>query len=132
MEKYTSQYYKPFIDSLVKFMINNGIELKPLPRIFLNNSNQGEDFVKSRTGYYEPETKSITVFVNNRHPKDVMRSLAHELIHHNQNVKGNDMLFNTSSLGEDSKLDKLEEDAYRRGNIFFRKWTEQQTRKENK
>ena len=41
-----------------------------------------------KTAYYSPEEKKIVVFTSNRHPKDILRSIAHELIHHDQNCRG--------------------------------------------
>jgi hypothetical protein len=40
------------------------------------------------TGYYDPESMEIHVYTTGRHPKDVLRSIAHELVHHNQNENG--------------------------------------------
>lgn len=38
--------------------------------------------------YYNPSTYDIKVYCNNRGLADIMRSLAHELIHHYQNQNG--------------------------------------------
>lgn len=38
------------------------------------------------TGNYNPETNIITLYVKNRHLKDILRTFCHELIHHNQNI----------------------------------------------
>jgi hypothetical protein len=35
-------------------------------------------------GQYKPETKTIYLVAKGRHPKDVMRTLAHELVHYKQ------------------------------------------------
>jgi hypothetical protein len=40
------------------------------------------------TGQYDPRTSTVVVFVQGRHPKDILRSLSHELTHHHQNCKG--------------------------------------------
>jgi len=38
--------------------------------------------------YYNPSTGDIAVYVKNRNTADVLRSLAHEMIHHKQNQEG--------------------------------------------
>ena len=40
------------------------------------------------TAYYSPSDYSVTIYVDSRHPKDIMRSLNHELVHHKQNCQG--------------------------------------------
>jgi len=67
----------------------------------------------------------VTVFTDNRHPKDIMRSLSHELVHHAQNCDG--QFDRNLGVGEgyaqnDEHLRKMEEDAYLRGNMCFRDW----------
>ena len=41
-----------------------------------------------KTAFYNPETFTISVYTDNRHTKDVLRSISHELIHHVQNCRG--------------------------------------------
>ena len=38
-----------------------------------------------KTAYYDPGEMAISIFVDGRHPKDIMRSMSHELVHHTQN-----------------------------------------------
>lgn len=38
--------------------------------------------------YYDPNKGIVAAFTLNRHPVDVMRSLAHELVHHRQKQLG--------------------------------------------
>ena len=79
-----------------------------------------------KTAYYEPESQMITVYVDGRHPKDIMRSISHELVHHHQNVRGD--LSGASSVGEqgyaqsDEHLREMEREAYEQGNLCFRDW----------
>ena len=108
--------------SLMEFM-SNKIQIKPFPEIHLNNDEQEGLFI--RTGYYEPSKKSVTLFVDGRHPKDILRSLAHELIHHNQNLRDPEFDWGGGGdLEQDDRLRKLEGEAYLKGNIYFREWTE--------
>lgn len=76
-----------------------------------------------KTAHYDPQNYSIAVYVDGRHPKDVMRSISHELVHHAQNCNGDFNLLNNVSQGyaqNDETLRKAELDAYKRGNIIFR------------
>jgi len=80
-----------------------------------------------RTGNYNSETKTITLFVKNRQLKDILRSFCHELIHHNQNITdpvGFKLVNKSGNLAGNAELEKIEADAYSRGNVMFRKWTE--------
>ena len=117
--------YEPYIKSLAEF-INKTYKIKPYPKIKLSNRNQGDDEVFIKTGWYNPDEKLIMIYVHNRAPKDCLRSFSHECIHHYQNLEGR--LTNDAYSGEeitnDDRLMKLEEEAYLKGNIMFRSWTE--------
>ncbi|MEC8273797.1 MAG: hypothetical protein VXZ76_03045 [Bacteroidota bacterium] len=78
-----------------------------------------------KTAYYDPAEKSVTLYVTNRHPKDVMRSLSHELVHHTQNCNGE--FDKPHSMGDgyaqnDAHLREMERQAYEIGNLCFRDW----------
>ena len=108
--------------SLMDFM-SRKIEIKPFPEIHLNDDEQDGLFIK--TGYYLPDKKLVTLFTAERHPKDILRSLAHELIHHNQNLRDPNIDWGSAGNLEDNKtLRKLEAEAFLKGNILFREWTE--------
>ncbi len=122
--------YTPYLKSLAQYMEKNGFTEKPFPKVVLNNSVQDDDvFIK--TGYYDYENKKVVLFVNGRHPKDVLRSFAHEMIHHKQNLDGrlNENSVRSQEILNDDVLQKLEEEAYLKGNISFRKWTEEEKKK---
>ncbi len=85
-----------------------------------------------KTAYYEPESKKITVYVIGRHPKDIMRSISHELVHHTQNIRGE--FSQLKSFGEgyaqnDEHLREMEREAYEQGNLCFRDWEDSLKRK---
>jgi hypothetical protein len=95
------------------------------PRLFLKNDSNEADNPMGKTGFYDPQNESITIYIGKRHPKDIMRSLSHELMHHTQNCKGE--FDNASDLGEqgyaqnDSHLRTMEIQAYQ-ASIVFRDW----------
>jgi hypothetical protein len=89
-----------------------------------------------KTAYYDPRSYTVTIYIDKRHPKDIMRSVSHELVHHDQNCKGKFENIGPTEEGyaqSDPYLRKMEEDAYRRGNLCFRDWENQKNQmRENK
>jgi hypothetical protein len=57
-----------------------------------------------------------------RHPKDILRSFAHEMVHHEQNLEGRLNNITTTNTNEDGDLVELEKEAYLKGNIMLRNW----------
>jgi len=114
-------------EDLIKFM-KKELEFDRDPKINFENSESNAHNVLGKTGYYDPNNEEITVFITQRHPKDILRSLAHELIHHAQLCEG--MMKDGKTSGStdenyilhDEYLRGLEEDAFGRGNLLFRKW----------
>ena len=118
------------IQSLNEYMINEEMNVQPLPRVELidNDTKNADDFF-GKTAYYNPGTITVTLYILNRHPKDVIRSYAHEIIHHIQNLEERLPQISTTNTNEDGKLEEIEREAYERGNITFRKWTDSITNK---
>jgi hypothetical protein len=78
-----------------------------------------------KTAHYDPSSMQITIYVDGRHPKDIMRSFSHELIHHNQNENGMFKKLNNTGAGyaqSNPHLRKMEKEAYLKGNMCFRDW----------
>ena len=75
------------IHSLVDFT-KERFGFKRPPTIFLDNDDQNASKTLAKTGYYDPESMEIHIYTTGRHPKDILRSIAHELVHHNQNENG--------------------------------------------
>ena len=76
-----------------------------------------------KTAYYDPQNYEVTLYVDGRHPKDIMRSLSHELVHHAQNCRGDFTGDNETGEGyaqKDPHLRKMEREAYTKGNLIFR------------
>ena len=95
------------------------------PKLFLRQDQQNGADPMGKTGFYDPEKESITLYTTNRHPKDIMRSLAHELMHHTQKCNGD--FDNLQNMGEqgyaqaDPHLRTMEIQAYQ-ASIVFRDW----------
>ena len=68
-----------------------------------------------KTAFYNPDTFTISIFTDNRHMKDILRSLSHELIHHVQNDRGDfDKVgpFGENYIQTNPHLRKMEDEAY--------------------
>ena len=77
------------------------------------------------TAHYNPANMEVTVYTSGRHPKDILRSVAHELVHHRQNCQGKMDEPRATGPGyaqNDMHLRALEEEAYLEGNMCFRDW----------
>ena len=117
--------FKPYIASLTKYFLDNEMALNPLPKIELihNDVNNGMD-VFGRTAYYVPDTNDIVLFTYGRHPKDILRSYAHELVHVHQKNENRLENYGTTNVNQDDHLEQIEREAYETGNILFRSWTD--------
>ena len=76
-----------------------------------------------KTAYYDPAAMEVVLYLDGRHPKDVMRSLSHELVHHAQNCRGDFTGQDNTGPGyaqEDPHLRSMEREAYTKGNLIFR------------
>ena len=62
------------------------LQLKSLPKIHL--VKELHDTHVPTFGRFENDTRSITVVVANRNPVDIIRTLAHELVHYAQGERG--------------------------------------------
>ena len=122
--------FKDAFKQIADFMKSEGLNVYPFPNIELKWDEQDGLFIK--TGYYLPSEKKIVLFCKDRHPKDILRSYAHEMIHHMQNLNGDDLNFTSEDdVKDNDKLEKLESEAYLKGNIYFRKWTEYERSNKN-
>jgi hypothetical protein len=116
------QEYPNLIASLVEYMIESGMNVTPLPEIrIVKDPEQSKSFF-GKTAYYDPAAKEIVLYAMGRHKKDVVRSFAHEMIHHIQNLEGRIGGIETTNTNEDDHLLELEKEAYLLGNITFRNW----------
>ncbi len=76
---------KEKLNNFVKF-VKEQLELKTVPTISIQNHRNG---LKTTANYdYTKENKIVKVCMKNRALVDVMRSIAHELVHHKQFEQG--------------------------------------------
>ena len=108
---------------------------KKPPTMVFDSDPSNQPNVLGKTAYYDPQSLEIHVFVDGRHPKDVLRSIAHELIHHRQNLEGRLNTGGYSGPGyylENDSLKDVEHEAMLDGNATMREYEDTVKYKENK
>lgn len=104
------------------------------PTIVFDSDPSNQPNVLGKTAYYDPESLEIHIYSDGRHPKDMLRSIAHELIHHQQNMEGRLDVGGYSGPGyylENDKLRVVEHEAMLEGNKLMREY-EDTIKKESK
>jgi len=90
-------------------------------RVIMRQDAENAQQSLGKTAYYDPAEKLIVLYITNRHPKDVLRSFSHELVHHAQNCRGElDDLSTDAHYAKDGKGREIEEEAYLQGNLNLR------------
>jgi len=117
---------KPLFGKFTNFAQNKMGFDRP-PRLFLKRDHENAKGCLGNTAHYDPRDGSITIFITNRHPKDILRSYAHELVHHTQNLRGDLTPKKCGQMTdkyaqENPHMRKMEEEAYLMGNMCFRDW----------
>ena len=113
---------KDYVTSLTEYMLEIGMNISPLPEVKLRKDEANAANFFGKTAYYDPNAREIVIYVTGRHDKDIVRSYAHEMIHHMQNLQGTLHNIQTQDTNADDKLLELEKEAYTLGNITFRNW----------
>lgn len=121
--------YTPYMTSILEYLNEKGEKVYPLPNIKLKKDLTEAQGVFGKTAYYDPNLKEVILYTHQRHPKDVLRSFVHEMIHHSQNLKGILPEITTTDTNNDKALEKIEMEAYLKGNTYFRKWEDKQKNK---
>ena len=104
-------------DAVKKFNI------RTTPKLILRKDEENGAKTLGRTAYYDPENLHIVLYISGRHPKDILRSFAHELIHHVQNERGDLQIGDASNpqyAQQDDHLRNMEKEAYLEGNLLMR------------
>jgi hypothetical protein len=117
--------YKQKIKALTKHMLDKGMNIVPLPKVvFKHGDAENAKQFLGKTAYYNPETMEIVLYTEGRHPKDIVRSFSHEMIHHIQNLENRLGDVTTTNTQEDDYLNNLEAEANLNGTMTFRNWTD--------
>lgn len=99
---------------------------KPLKVILKKDKNNSKELL-GKTGLYDPNDSKVYLYVSGRHPKDILRTLSHELVHHKQNCEdrfNNIPISENGNVKDNDYIKELEKEAYETGNIVFREWEE--------
>ena len=98
---------------------------KKPPTMVFDSDPDNQSKVLGKTAYYDPQSLEIHVFIDGRHPKDVLRSIAHELIHHRQNLESRldtDGYTGPGYYLENDVLREVEHEAMLEGNATMREY----------
>jgi hypothetical protein len=101
--------------------------IKKTPKLILKQDEHNAAKPFGKTGHYDPSTETIVIFITDRHNTDILRSFAHEVIHHWQNENGtlSSQASHEHYAQNDENLRKREMEAYLFGNILFRDWQDE-------
>jgi|TARA_R110001583_G_scaffold96183_1_gene240251 hypothetical protein len=108
---------------------------KKPPVIVFDTDPDNQPNVLGKTAYYDPQSLEIHIFVDGRHPKDILRSIAHELIHHRQNMESRLDTGGYTGPGyylENDELKEVEHEAMLEGNATMREYEDTVKYTENK
>ena len=115
------------------------LQLKTVPSVKLISDDKNASKVLGKTAYYSPDEKLVVLYTTNRHQKDILRSFAHEIIHHWQHEnekfsesKGNGTKKDPKYAQNDPWLRQMEKQAYLLGNMLFRDWEDDKKSKDKK
>lgn len=100
---------------------------KPANIEYLDDPQNAQDPL-GKTAYYDPTSFTVSLYTSGRHPKDILRSLSHELVHHTQNCRGefdDGFVASEGYAQEDEHLRSMEKEAYEQGNLVFRDWEDE-------
>jgi len=86
LEENKSSLNKDLVKEFMRTCMNE-LELEQLPKITLSNNSQEAIDMRSWGGYM-PGKKAIHIVTAKRHPADIFRTLAHELVHYKQDMEG--------------------------------------------
>lgn len=119
--------FKSYLVQLFGYL-RKELKLKTIPTVKLSSDKKNADKILGKTAYYNPSKKEIVLYITDRHQKDILRSFAHEVIHHWQHENGklkNKLSENDPQYAQnDPWMRQMEKQAYLLGNILFRDWSD--------
>jgi len=101
------------IGEFIKYAVKNlAIQNPPRNLTLSYDTNQVKD--RRSFGYFDPNNHKIWVYVKNRNMADILRTLAHELVHHKQNLDGR-INYESGETGSD-----IENEANAKAGVLLR------------
>jgi hypothetical protein len=100
------------IKGFIKYAAES-LKLQKLPNLTLSyNTNEAKE--RHTFGYFDPNTSKVWLYVKNRNVADILRTLAHELVHRKQDEEGK-IDFNSGETGSE-----IENEANAQAGILLR------------
>jgi hypothetical protein len=96
-------------------------DIAPVIKLLDRESDKQE--ILGTTAFYNPMDYTVSVYTHGRLPKDILRSITHELVHHSQACRGELTGQEQTELGYAQKnphLRNMEKQAYLYGNMLLR------------
>jgi len=106
------------IGEFIKYACKN-LEIQKVPRNLTLSYDTNAAREKRSFGYFDPNNSKIWVYVGNRNMGDILRTLAHELVHHKQNEDGR-ISYESGKTGSD-----IENEANAKAGILLRDFGKQ-------
>jgi Zn-dependent peptidase ImmA (M78 family) len=111
-ESHENDFIKPFLPFVKEYL-----QVNQLPTIKVVDRIPGAD--GTTFGCYRQEEETIYIVSKGRHPKDVLRTLAHEIVHYKQDLQ--DVLDNDSGITGSEE----ENEANATAGVIMRNYSEQ-------
>ena len=128
---------KSLAEELLVFLMKR-YNIRQKPKLEYREDPVNSKKLLGKTAHYDPDSQIIVIYSSGRHPKDILRSIAHEFIHHVQNLNGAFKELDLSIVSQngyeqkDKGLYKIEEEAFSKGNMLFREWEAMKKEEKNK
>jgi hypothetical protein len=74
---------KQTINEFIKYAVKE-LDISTSPKVIVLSKDQEKAQERSSFGSFDPSTNEIWIYIGNRNMADILRTLAHELIHHKQ------------------------------------------------
>lgn len=110
-----AQPQRPDLNTIIREVlpiIKHELQLIKLPKIRL--VNQINDTDQPTFGRYQDDSNTLEVVKQNRHPVDILRTLAHELVHYKQDIQ-NRLMPRSGDTGSD-----IEDEANAMAGVIMR------------
>lgn len=117
-----------YTKAILAFFAKNGIDFGDSPpKVEVDSASVSRFDPFVPTGHYDWTTDTVTLRIDKRQAKDILRTYCHELVHawqYRKNPAKYETFDKSGKLESNPELLKYEEEAYLKGNVLFRRWTE--------
>lgn len=115
--------YKQIINEICLYLMEKYNFPLIIPNVeYIDGDVENAQTIFTKTGHYDPQNKTITLYTEGRHPRDIVSTFCHEFQHYVQDLEGRLDNVNGQNTMEDDYLDSIEREAYEEGGINFRNW----------